>query len=173
MEGLWRLNPFCWSLRAIKVFLAGFFLIMVPVFFYIGFQPVSTTEALSYEALTINSIDLETPVAPLQLEDHQLTAPAKIAGVYSQNPHRSLIIGHSSTVFQDLEQITVGADIIYAEKTYTVTQVETLPKSEISMQNILASSETDTIIIMTCAGNPLPEQDATHRLIVTATSVEN
>lgn len=168
MEGLWRLNPFYWSLRAIKVFLAGFFLIMVPVFFYIGFQPASTTEALSYETLTINSIKLEAPVAPLQLEDHQLTAPAKIAGAYSQNPHRELIIGHSSTVFRNLEQVTIGTEIIYGEKTYIVTQVETLPKSEISMQSILATSETDTIVIMTCAGDPLPGQDATHRLIITA-----
>ncbi len=37
------------------------------------------------------------------------------------------------------------------------------------MSKILAETEVETIIIMTCAGNPLPNQDATHRLIVYAT----
>ena len=168
MRGLWKLNPFCWSVRAIKVFLAGFFLIMIPVFFYSGSQSTNFTEALGYDTLTISDIDLNTPVAPLQLENHQLTAPAKIAGSYSQNSNRTLIIGHSSSVFRKLSTIGLGATITYADQDYTVTQVETLPKAEISMQSILASSETKTIIIMTCAGEPLPHQDATHRLIITA-----
>lgn len=171
MRGLWRLNP-CWSIRAIKVFLAGFFLIMIPVFFYLGCQTTNYTEALSYDTLTIDGINLDTPVAPLQLEDHQLIAPAKIAGSYSQNPNRTLIIGHSSSVFRQLSDINLGTTLTYANQTYTVTQIETLPKAEISMQSILATSETKTIIIMTCAGEPLPHQDATHRLIVTATVTE-
>ena len=39
------------------------------------------------------------------------------------------------------------------------------------MEEILSPAETNTIIIMTCAGEPLPGQDATHRLIVTATAI--
>lgn len=36
------------------------------------------------------------------------------------------------------------------------------------MNAILSSSEVETLVIMTCAGTPLPGQDATHRLVITA-----
>ena len=36
------------------------------------------------------------------------------------------------------------------------------------MSQLLAPSDRPTLILMTCAGDPLPNQDATHRLIVTA-----
>ena len=169
MEGLYRLNPFCWTKRTIRVFVACFFLIMLPIYLYIGFQPVASTEALSYPTLKIDDISLSTPVEPLQLTDHQLIAPANIAGSYSSQPNKTLIIGHSSTVFRQLDQIRIGESLVYNEKTYRITKREILEKSAIDMTAILATSDVDTIIIMTCAGEPLPNQDATHRLIVTAT----
>ncbi len=36
------------------------------------------------------------------------------------------------------------------------------------MTEILSGASVDTIILMTCAGDSLPNQDATHRLIITA-----
>lgn len=170
MEGVCRLNPFCWSRRAIRVFTAGFFLIMLPIYLYIGFQPVASTEALSYPELNIASISLSTPVKPITLTDHQLVAPDTIAGVYEANPGKSFIIGHSSTVFRDLGQVHVNDTFTYGDKTYRVITTDVIEKSAISMQEILAPTTTDTVIIMTCAGEPLPGQDATHRLIVTATA---
>jgi sortase (surface protein transpeptidase) len=40
------------------------------------------------------------------------------------------------------------------------------------MNELLSDAPEKTVIIMTCAGDPLPNQDATHRLIITATLAE-
>lgn len=173
MEGLWyrRLNPLRWSERAIRVFVTGFFLIMVPVYLYIGFQPVASIEALSYPTLDFPALKLSTPVAALELTDHQLVAPSTIAGSYSRSENKIFIIGHSSTVFKKLDQATLDMDFIYNNVKYRIVNIETLEKSAINMQEILAPAELPTIIIMTCAGEPLPNQDATHRLIITANAI--
>lgn len=169
MEGLWRLNPFWWSRRALRVFIVGFFTILLPVYLYIGFQPWQSTVALDYPALDITSIGLSSPVAPLELTNHQLIAPDTIAGAYSQNYNKTLIIGHSSTVFKNLHHLGANAEINYNGEAYTVQDITTYLKSDIEMSEILAASDQPTLIIMTCAGEPLPGQDATHRLVVTAT----
>lgn len=163
-----KINPFNWSHRAVRTFVVAFFAIVMPVYAYIGMQPVSSIEAAHYPKLTIGSIDLDTPVAALEMVDHQLIAPAKIAGSYHPYDHKTLIIGHSSTVFTELSQVSLGDVISYADNTYQIDQIETVAKSEIDMSTILAPADTDTLILMTCAGEPLPDQDATHRLIVTA-----
>ena len=49
-----------------------------------------------------------------------------------------------------------------------VESMITQEKSMISMREILAAEDEDTLILMTCAGEPLDNNDATHRLIVTA-----
>lgn len=154
--------------RAIRALVIAFFGIATPIYAYIGMQPVSSIEALSYPNLTISNINLETPVAALEMVDRELTPPATIAGSYSQNTNKTLIIGHSSTVFKKLEQVRLGNDIRYGEKEYIVTNVVTLEKDQVNMAKILAASDTDTLVLMTCAGEALPDQDATHRLIVTA-----
>lgn len=172
MEGSWSLNPFCWSKRAIRVFTSGFFLIMLPVYLYLGFQPALPAEALNYPTLSIPEINLDTPVAPLELSDRQLIAPDNIAGIYSQNENKQLIIGHSSTVFKRLHKLQPGDEFTYNDTVYRVISAETFAKADIDMRGILAPADQDTIIIMTCAGTPLPDHDATHRLIVTATSTD-
>lgn len=168
MEGACKLNPFCWSKRTIRVFVVSFFLIMLPIYLYIGFQPVASTEAIGYPELSITNISLTTPVQPIELTDHQLIAPDTIAGVYNANPNKTFIIGHSSTIFRELHKAQIGDDISYDDKTYRIVTSETLAKSSIDMQELLAPAATDTIVIMTCAGKPLANQDATHRLIITA-----
>ena len=172
MEGAWKLNPFCWSKRAIRVFTSGFFFIMLPIYLYLGFQPVLPTEALGYPTLSIPEISLDTPVAPLELTDRQLIAPDNIAGIYSQNENKQLIIGHSSTVFKRLNKVESGDEFVYDGISYRIISAETFAKADIDMREILASAEQDTIIIMTCAGTPLPDHDATHRLIVTAVKID-
>lgn len=163
-----NLNPLNWSHRAIKVFTVSFFSIMLPIYIFIGLQPILPAEAANYPVLEISSIHLKTPVAPLELTNQQLIAPATIAGSYSHAAHKTLIIGHSSTVFNKLDQARVGDRFEYDGAVFEIQELTTKSKATISMDEILAPAEEDTIIIMTCAGDPLPNQDATHRLLITA-----
>lgn len=165
----WHFAPHKWSDRTWHTFAVAFFMIALPLYIFIGFQPASEAEAKNYPSLEVSSINLKTPVKNLELVDRQLETPANIAGAYSQNQHKTLLIGHSSTVFKNLHQVKLSDQIVYSGDTYKINRIETLEKSNISMSKILAETEVETIIIMTCAGNPLPNQDATHRLIVYAT----
>lgn len=162
------LNPFCWPPRLVKVLTAAFFMIMLPIYLFIGLQPVPLVDATSYPSLEIPTINLKTPVASVELIDRQLAVPATIAGVYQPFENKLFIIGHSSTVFQNLDQLEVGQVFSYDGQQFLVTDRITLEKSAISMNTLLSDAPDKTIIIMTCAGEPLPNQDATHRLIVTA-----
>lgn len=169
-----NLNPLNWSNSEIKMFLGAFFAIMLPIYIFIGLQPVPSANADSLPRLTIDSINLKTPVTPITLTDsHELIAPATIAGIYEPAKNKLFIIGHSSTVFNKLHQTHVEDIITYDGKPYTITQLQTLQKSDISMAQILQAESQPTLVIMTCAGTPLPNQDATHRLIVTATLLNN
>ncbi len=117
-------------------------------------------DAASYPSLSISSIGLSVPVEPLELKDRQLNVPDMIVGSYGPNINKTLLVGHSSTVFEELDQLRVDQEINYNDSVYRVT--------EISMTEILSGASVDTIILMTCAGDSLPNQDATHRLIITA-----
>jgi len=163
-----NLNPLNWSNREIKLFLSAFFAIMLPIYLFIGFQPAPIVNASSLPKLEISSIALETPVTAVTLVEHEFIVPAQIAGYYTEAENKIFIMGHSSTVFKNLDKISTGDAITYREEKYIVQAVETLPKADISMSKILQAEEEETLIIMTCAGEPLPNQDATHRLIVTA-----
>lgn len=163
------LNPFTWQKSTVKLFFSIFISVMAPIYAFIGLQPSAIVDAANYPTLTIDAINLSTPVVGLELSDRQLIAPAKIAGSYSQAPNKVFIIGHSTTVFDRLDKVRVTDTITYDGKNYTITEITTLLKSNVNMGEILAAGEEDTIVIMTCAGEPLPNQDATHRLIITAT----
>lgn len=160
------------SKRAIHVFVISFFMIGAPIYAYFGMQPVSSIEAASYPMLSIPEIGLDTAVAPVELVDQQLIAPATIAGVY-QRGEKSFIIGHSSTVFKDLDNVSVNSRFTYNEKEYIINDISTVEKNSIDMNEILSATEEPTIVIMTCAGEALPNQDATHRLIINATQLNN
>lgn len=169
----WRnLNPLNWTNGEIKMFLISFFAIMLPIYIFIGLQPAPIADAASYPQLEISSINLKTPVANIEPTDRQLVAPSTIAGAYQSATNKTFIIGHSSTVFQKLDQIKVNDTFTYNNKTYIVQELKTLLKTDIDMTEILQSESKDTIIIMTCAGESLPNQDATHRLIISATLVQ-
>lgn len=164
-------NPFSWSVRTVKVIFSAFFLIILPLYLYIGFQPTSHVEAASYPMLDIPSINLSTPVEPLSLENNELISPATIAGSYQRFENKLFIIGHASTVFQNLEKVQEGDFITYNGDTYQVFLLETLAKSDIDMSAVIGNTPTPIMIIMTCAGTPLPGQDATHRLLVYASKM--
>lgn len=172
LHGAERLNPLRWSTRTVKVVTAGFFMIFLPLYFFFGFQPVNEVDAANYPELRIPSIELQAPVKPVAVHERQLEVPDTIAGSYSSHNNKTLLVGHSSTIFKNLHEVENGSLIIYNNHNYRVTKVETYPKTDISMSKILADAEVDTIIIMTCAGEPLPNQDATHRLLITAEIAE-
>lgn len=157
-----------WSRTQIRRGTLAFFALFLPVYVFLGLQPAPSAEASHYPTLGISSIDLETPVEPLQLEGSTLTAPADIAGSFSLYTSPTLIIGHSTTVFVRLEQAALGAEITYDDATYVLVDRQILPKEQINMNQLLARRATDTLILMTCAGQPLGDQDYTHRLILTA-----
>lgn len=165
-----NLNPFHWSKRTVRVFTALFFVVMLPIYLLIGVQPAISINYADLPELSIANI-LTTPVEPVELVDHQLAVPDRIAGSYIQNENATLIMGHSSSVFHQLDQLQNGQMITYAGEEYTVTNIETKLKAEIDMSELLSARETPTIMLMTCAGEPLPNQDATHRLIVTAEKI--
>lgn len=164
-------NPFSWSPRTIRVVFSAFFLIALPLYLYVGFRPAHHVEAVSYPLLEIPSIGLSTPVEPLALEGRELTAPTTIAGSYQRFENKLFIIGHASTVFQHLNQIQVNDFLVYNGETYQVFQIETLAKEDIDMSSVIGNTPTPVMIIMTCAGTPLPGQDATHRLLVYASKM--
>lgn len=143
-------------------------MIALPIYIFIGLQPIPSVDALNYPTLEISSINLKTPVSSVELVDRQLETPTTIAGFYNQFDNKILLIGHSSTIFKNLHKVESGQSIIYNNEHYIITSTETLAKSDISMSEILADANQKTLIIMTCAGTPLPDQDATHRFIVTA-----
>lgn len=166
-----NLNPFHWSKRTVRVFTALFFMVMLPVYLFIGVQPAISINHADWPELSIASVHLTTPVEPLELVDHQLTAPDRIAGSYSQHENKTLLIGHSSSIFNNLNQLQNGQEIVYNGTTYITRSIETVPKAEIDMADLLSASEVPTLVLMTCAGEPLPNQDATHRLTVIAEQI--
>ncbi len=163
-----KCNPFSWSNRQIHIAVAILFSIIAPVYIFIGLQPVLPANAADFPRLSISSINLDIPVEPLTLDNHQLNVPDNIAGSYSQNQHKTLLVGHSSTAFRKLNRLQPGQIIKYKDKAFLITETTTLAKSDVNMSQILSDRPQDTLILMTCAGDSLPNQDATHRLIINA-----
>ena len=152
-------------------FVAGF------AFITIGLQPVKDSAAVyaveteaATSLLTIDDINLYAPVKTVTLNDKTLEVPDQIAGAYSVHENKTLIMGHSSTIFKDLKNTTTGMKITYNGKIYTIMGIEEKLKQDISMQDILKAEEKDTLILMTCSGEKIAgsASDHTHRLIITA-----
>lgn len=172
-RNFWRkFSPLMWSQRQIKVSTIVFFAIALPAFIIGGLQPTPTAVASVYPELIISELNLETPVEPIELtETNELIAPATIPGSFSTNDMTTLLIGHSSTIFESLNQLSIGAEITYAEQTYAISKIETVAKENINMRKLLEpdASGAEILVIMTCAGESLGGGDYTERLIITAT----
>ena len=148
-----------------------FYVAAFATYLILGLQPA---EAIQYEIsgqLNIPSIGLTSDVTSLELEDHKLNTPNTIVGSYTARTNKIFLIGHSTTVFKNLNQVKPGNLIEYNDKTYRIISTETLSKADIDMKTLLKSENQNTLVIMTCAGEILNHQDATHRFIVTALEV--
>lgn len=157
-------------------FVAGF------AFIAIGLQPVrdsaavyATESELATSLLSINAINLHAPVKEVAMKGKTLEVPEQIAGSYSVHDNKTLIMGHSSTIFANLNNLSLGDKISYNNKTYTISNIEEKQKQDIDMSEVLSAAETDTLILMTCSGDKITgtASDHTHRLIITAIESSN
>ena len=152
-------------------FLAAFLVANIGIHIIKSSNAVYAQEsATASEILSIPAISLEAPVATIQYTGSNLNVPEQIAGSYSVHHNKTLIFGHSSTIFTNLKYLNLGDALIYHEKLYQITKIEEKPKVQISMKEILQEEKTDTIIVLTCSGEAIPDTngDHTHRLIITA-----
>ena len=138
------------------------------VYLLIGLSPAEATDYEASTELAIPSINLQSEVTTVALGNTGLDTPGTIVGRYSRNPNKTLLFGHSSTVFHALDQVKIGDFILYDESNYRIIDIEALEKSEVKMRSILAEEDVDTLVLMTCAGTLFDNGDATERLIVTA-----
>ena len=135
------------------------------------FIPADGTAYTMDGGLAIPSIDLVSGVTKLDLKDRKLNTPDSIVGSYNRYASKTLLVGHSTTIFKNLYQAKENDTVIYNNVKYKITNMEIFRKSDIDMNELLAPETTDTLVIMTCAGEPMDDRDATHRLIVTAKKV--
>ncbi|MBR3253043.1 sortase [Candidatus Saccharibacteria bacterium] len=145
-----------------------FYVAAFTTYLILGFQPAEATHYEISGSLNIPSIGLVSDVTTLELKDRKLDTPNTIVGSYTRYDSKIFLIGHSTTVFKNLNQVKVGSIIEYNGKKYQIVDTKTLAKSEIDMNILLAPEAHNTLVIMTCAGEILENQDATHRFIVTA-----
>lgn len=160
MELRHRLDP--------KFIFIGLYVLIVVAYIIIGLKPADAANYTISGYLNIPEINLTTNVAKLALTSGKLESPDEIAGSYSTSPRKTLIIGHSTTVFDDLHRVKLNSHIIYNDQDYRIVTIETKPKSDIRMSEVLAQAEKETIVLMTCAGQLYGNGDATHRLLITA-----
>ena len=138
------------------------------IYLAIGLLPAGASDYVVATRLEIPLINLTSDVTELKLEHGELKTPDMSVGSFSRAENKTLLIGHAGTVFAELEDLNVGDEIIYKSMMYRVESIILQEKSMISMHEILKAEDIDTLILMTCAGEPLENNDATHRLIVTA-----
>lgn len=169
---VWRkLNPFEWTAATILRVFGGFFVVALPLWFS-GFSVFATTVGVPNAGVEIARIGLSSEVAPVELKNHRLETPEKVAGSYT-NGNKVFLYGHSTGVFAGLAQVAMGDIIAYGEgesrAVYRVEEVEILPVGEVNMAKLIADTPQKQLVLMTCAGERLADDDYTERLIIYAT----
>ena len=150
-----------------KFFVVVYSLFLV-IYLVVGLQPAQAVDYKIDAGVEIPSISLESDVTALELDQSRLNTPDAIVGSFSNAKNKTLLIGHSTTVFANLNRVKVGDEVIYNGKTYHVKSRVYRAKEDILMDELLVQEDTDTLVLMTCAGELLGEGDATHRLIIYA-----
>ncbi|MBQ9029542.1 class F sortase [Candidatus Saccharibacteria bacterium] len=163
--------------KRIIVSLFAFYAVAIPAYLYIGFQPSDSSAAYAEEVkvatgvLEIPGISLRSPMSDVELDGRVLTAPNYIVGRYKAHDNKVLVMGHSSTVFQNLKNVVVGDKLLYDGVEYELVSKEVKAKAEISMREILKDEAKPTLVLMTCSGEHISGQDYSHRLIIYAKKV--
>ena len=157
--------------RAKLGLLLGFaYFIAIAGFVVHVFMP-QLADATSEERLFIPSIGLIARVKDIERQGNQLIAPDYIAGAYQPTNHKTVIIGHSSTIFKDLKNVKDTDSFTFDNHKYQIKSREIVEKSLVDMKDIVSETEVRTVILMTCYGESLGGQDFSHRLIITAEEV--
>ncbi len=149
------------------VFVVLYFSALIAYIIY-GLQPAGAIDYIVSSTLSIPKIDLYSDVTSLELKNRELETPDYIVGSFSNRPNKTLLIGHSTTIFQRLNELDLFDSIKYDDSEYRVVKIDLMAKSNIIMSDLLKESDRDTLVLMTCAGKLLDNHDATHRLIITA-----
>ncbi len=152
----------------LRYLFVSLYMVLFVLYIVIGLQPAGAVDYDVSGYLSIPAIDLHSDVTSLDLDGNRLNTPDYIVGSYSQSSNKTLLIGHSTTVFENLHSIMLGDEIVYDNKTYTVVERYVEAKESIVMGDLMRAESRDTIVLMTCAGELLGDGDATHRLIVVA-----
>ena len=163
-------NHFSLKKPRFSVIFGVIYFVLIAGFTAYSFMP-KTADASSEERLYIPTIGLIAQVKNIERSGNQLIAPDEIAGAYQPTNHKTVIIGHSSTVFKDLKSVKKNDNFNFDGKTYAVKETKVLPKSLVDMEEIVSETEKNTVILMTCSGEPLGGQDYSHRLIIEAEEV--
>ena len=143
------------------------FVLIFGIYIWYGLQPAEAAHTKD-SLISIPSLGIESDVIKAEMTDGELNVPATVAASYSRNKNKTLIYGHSVSVFKDLNHISIGDTITYNGETYYVTNIDIVAKDEINMYEVLAREDNETIVLMTCEGELYSNGDASHRLIVTA-----
>ena len=168
---VWRkLNPFEWSTSTIIRVFGVFFAVGLPLWFS-GFSVFATNVNTPNATLEIAGIGLTSAVAPVEMKDRQLETPERIVGSYT-NGNKVFLYGHSEGVFGNLDQVQVGDRLEYGEGdargSYRVGRITTVPVEDINMARLLADTPKKELVLMTCAGQRLSNDNYTARLIIYA-----
>ena len=151
-----------------RVVFTGLYFVCFVIYLVMSFGLARAADYDVSAVLLIPRISLRSDVMELELSDGKLNTPDTIVGSFSKAKNKTLLIGHSSTVFSELDRVDIGVELVYNNTIYYIVSSEVLAKADIDMNKLLGEAERDTLVIMTCAGESLGEKDATHRLILTA-----
>ncbi len=142
--------------------------------FMLGLRPAGATRHENNSYLGIPSISLMSSVESMELSDNRLHTPDMVAGSFNyNNSNRTLLVGHSSTVFDSLSKVRLGEKVFFDGSVYKIHTMEVLEKSAINMNQLVKDDGSDIqkLIIMTCAGELYENGDASHRLIIIASKI--
>lgn len=149
--------------------LAMAYVLVAAIYLVVGLQPANAEGYEIASQISIPEIGLESDVAAVELAGKDLSTPELIVGSFAGAKNKTLLLGHSTTVFRELWKLRRGDEIIYDGRKYEVAKIEFLRKGQVRMSRILKDEAKETLVLMTCAGELLDGGDATHRLVLTAT----
>lgn len=146
--------------------------IFFAAYIFIGLQPAEATSYKISGQIEIPSINLKSKITTLSLENQKLNIPESIVGEFYSNKNRVLLMGHSSTVFSNLDNVKLGDQVKYDKEIYVVKDIKSLKKEDVKMTELLKKTDKASIVLMTCSGEQYNNNDASHRLIITADKAE-
>lgn len=151
-----------------RVIFVGFYVFALIIYIVYGLQPAGAVDYDVATSLNIPSISLSADVTTLEPKNGKLETPDAIVGSYSNHSNKTLLIGHSTTVFDRLNEVNLDDELEYNNNLYRVVSIDLVKKTNVNMNNLLKFEKKDTLVLMTCAGTLLDNGDATHRLIITS-----